>query len=151
MITQVFRADTGAGVRTGLVAPAAREGHALGQYGKITVIAPVLELSNQWAEWLPPNTTFITPLMWLRRADDRPDDLIICDELSQWSLNQIEATLRRLECDVWLVNPHDAFVSYHMQMNPGNTPPGKYTCRIGDVTEMNGVVSVTLTDIKTSS
>jgi hypothetical protein len=135
------------------VAPAAREGHALGQYGKITVIAPVLELANQWAEYLPPNTTFITPLMWLRRADDRPDDLIICDELSQWSLNQIEATLRNLPCDVWLVNPHDITVHYtmQMQMDPANTPPGRYTCKIGGITETDGGLSVTFVDVKTSS
>jgi hypothetical protein len=133
------------------VAPAAREGYALGRYRRITVIAPAREVGAQWAKYLPADTTYTTPLMWLRRADDQPQDLIICDEMSRWSLNQIEATLRRLECEVWLVNPHDAFVAYHMHMNPGNTPPGRYTCKIGDVTEFNGVISVTLTDIKTSS
>lgn len=149
MITQTFRAPIGAGIRKLLVAPAAREGINLGWYRRVTVIVPNTALTCNWRDGLPDDTTYITPLAWLHRAQDDPNDLIICDELSQWSLRQIQATLASLETHVWLVNPRtqEPIIVYHM-CGARHVAPGTYSCTMQSVTEqVDGSMLVQLGNI----
>lgn len=104
MITKTFRAPIGTNLRGLCVAPAALA--AIKDTGrKITVITAHQVMTDQFKHFLP-DARYFQPRQWLRRAADEATDLVIVDELQTSSLNQLMATLERIEAEVWLINPH---------------------------------------------
>lgn len=106
MITKTFEAPIGTGLRTKAVAPQA---NATGR--NITVIVPhpaVFDIN--WSKRCP-TATGISPLAWLNRATDAPDDLIIVDCISADMMARIGATLSSIATEVWVVsNGDDALI-----------------------------------------
>lgn len=124
MITKRFQAPIGAGLRQLVIAPLARKVSA--ERGvAITVIANKLMQQNWKGKFA--NADFITPEMWLRRAQDADNGLIIVEEGSR--LNRIGATLESIKTEVWLINPpsmdfhiHPAVTDEHLIALGGDYP-----------------------------
>ena len=119
MITRIFSAPIGCGIRKLLVAPLAAQAAIdaiKGTTRKITVIVANDVMGRQFKRDLP-SADYITPIKWLRRAADDETDLVIVDELGA-RLPAIIATLQRIPNEVWLVNPWPTRINTGHQHGP---------------------------------
>lgn len=101
MITTAIQFPTGAGARKSIWPQALWRAQERG--GRLTIIAAVPELVEQWSR-MAPSVEATTPLKWLKKQDHTANDVILVDEMADYSKRTIVDTLHAIDAEVWLVN-----------------------------------------------